>query len=230
MQTPPEVKNWYLIDSYNTIINNYKGEKLADNYRFGCIISQELIDILLSRQSSEQIYLGSNLSIGDKKNGEVIETTYELLFYTYYYDPETKNYLVGRANYELINYSVEYQIYLNSKTYIPLDITIDNINLNVIISTQAIRQGKIIGSTRVNYDSEKELFFSLTDIYTDRIRKRYGVSHTKNINFYYRTPVYIYNYLSRTPSTCVFACELVKKLSPTNLGLKLIADTNLPMN
>lgn len=101
-------------DSYNTIISSNSGEKLSDNFRFGCTISENIINLLLSKQSKQQKYLGSNLSVNEND-----EIKYELFFYTYYYDNGSKNYLVGRAIYEIVNYSIYYKSYLNSKNYIP---------------------------------------------------------------------------------------------------------------
>lgn len=227
METSQDVKIWYLNDSYNTIISSNSGEKLSDNFRFGCTISENIINLLLSKQSKQQKYLGSNLSVN--QNDEI---KYELFFYTYYYDNDSKNYLVGRAIYEIVNYSIDYKSYLNSKNYIPLEISIDNLILNKSIIVQAYKQGNDIGSIRLDINTEIPIYFSLLDIYTNKTRKRYGISNSKDINFYYTTPVYIYNYLSRTPSTCVFACNLLKQLKPVVLEKKIITSqcNNIPFN
>ena len=227
MQSPKEVKNWYLNDSYNTNVNSYKGEKLSDNYRFACTIPQIVIDKLLTKQSENQIYLGSNLSVIEKVNSEI---SYELFFYTYTYNNDSKNYLIGRSLYEIVNYSIDYKQYLNSKEYIQLNITIDNLVLNKIIFTQAYKQNNEIGALRLDAYNDEKKYFSLFDIYLNKIRERYSVSNINDINYYYNTPIYIYKYLSRTLSTCVFSCELCKQLKPTNLKGMSIIETNIPFN
>ncbi len=220
MQTPNEVKNWYLNDSYNTDVFSSTGEKLSTNFRFGCTISQEIIDLLLKKQTKDQIYIGSNLSVLESPSGGI---TYELYFYTYTYSSSTSNYLVGRAIYGIIDYTIDYKSYLNSKEYIPLTVlTINNLNFNTINTSQAYKQGNNIGTLRLTINGDNGANFSLLDIYTNKTRKRYGVSNNQETNFYYTTPVYTYNYISRTPSTCFFACSLLKELKPITVNNKNI--------
>lgn len=223
-----DVNNWYLNDSYNTIINDYNGVKISNNYRFGCIIPQQIIDLLMLKQSAKQIYLGSNLSVLEEINGDI---RYNLYFYTYIYNEDTKKYLIGRVLYEIIYYSIDYLNYINSKTYIRLDITPKNIDFSKVINVQGIKQGKFLCSTRLDIDNEQKVNFSLLDIYTNKTRKRYGVSNALDTNFLYNTPIFIYNYLSRTPSTCIFSCDLLKKLKKINSQSKRsIFETKLPYN
>ena len=229
METKEDVKKWYLNDSYNTIVNSNSGVKLSNNYRIACTIPQSIIDLLKTKQSSEQIYLGSNLSILMQVNGP---TLYDLYFYTYYYDSKAKNYLIGRAIYNMKNFSIDYNNYLCSKKYISLEITADNLDFTTKINTQAYKQNSNIGTIRLDLQTISNINFSILDIYTEKNRKRYALSIGKNINFYSPTPVYIYDFLSRTPSTCVFASELVKQLQTKmkEIKAKSIEELNLPIN
>lgn len=229
METKQDVKNWYLNDSYNTTVNFNTGTKLSNNYRFACTISQELVDKLLSKQSSNQIYLGSNLSVLEQLEGT---TLYDLYFYTYFYDIDTKNYLIGRAIYDISDFSLDYKSLLCSKTYVTLEITEDNLDFSTIINSQAYKQGSNIGNLRLDLRTDTNNLFSLLDIYTEKNRKRYAISNFQDKNYYYTTPVYIYNYLSRTPSTCVFATDLVKKLQPKSSDnkTKTKEQINVPIN
>jgi len=217
MQTPQEVKNWYLNDSYNSqIFVNSSGAKKADNYRFACTIPQTIIDLLTTKQSSNQIYLGSNLSVSEFTDGTI---GYELFFYTYYYETSTKNYLIGKAIYTINNFSIDYLNYIKSCNYIVLNISASNLDLTVTQFSQAYKQGTIIGATRLDMNPLANTYFSLLDIYSKNTRSRYGVTNFKSVNFYNSTPIYVYNFTSRTLSTCKFASELTNQLKPAS-GLK----------
>ena len=57
-------------------------------------IQQQIIDLLMLKQSAKQIYLGSNLSVLEEINGDI---RYDLYFYTYIYNEDTKKYLIDRV-------------------------------------------------------------------------------------------------------------------------------------
>jgi len=226
MQTPQEVKNWYLNDSYNTKIKTNGGENIGTNYRFGCVISQNIIDALLLNQGSKQIYLGSNLSVLEEISGNI---KYELFYYTYTYDAPSKNYLFGRVLYDIIDFTIDYKSYLKSCDNIILNITLDNLILTKSKFTQAYKQDSNIGAIRLDVDKETNTYFSLMDIYTKDMRKRYGVTSFMDNNFFNNTPIYIYNYISRTPSTCKFANELVKQLKTSISNKSTYESNNIPI-
>lgn len=208
MQTPQEVKNWYLNDAYNSTLEYNDGTKLGFYYRFACTIPQNIIDLLLSKQATGQIYLGSNLGVLEDEN-----TSYILFFYTYFYDSYYKSYLVGRTQYDLINYSVDYKKYLKSCDYIPVIIKSKNIDLSITSFTQAYKQGTNIGALRIDLSTNNN--FATLDIYTKNKRSRYFSQNFKGINYYNLTPTFIYNFISTTPSVCKFANELLKQLKPS---------------
>ena len=82
MNSPQDVKNWYLNDSFNSKVS--PGNQT--NYRLACVISPSTATLLSFYQQPNSIYLGSNLDVLVSST----ETKYKLLYYSYVYDASQK--------------------------------------------------------------------------------------------------------------------------------------------
>jgi len=206
MQTPQDVKNWYLNDSFNST-NSAK----FTNYRIACVISPTTVTYLSFKNEPTQLYLGSNIEVIVTHT----ETKYRLLYYTYLYDSVNKNYLVGRTTYNLKDIIIDCKPYITSKACIFVAIGPANLDMANVIFTQAVKQDTILLNQTINYNSVQYQFSSIVDILTTNKRSTYLTNNLKGLNIYSKTPSNVDTYLSRTPSTLVFADSLVNKLKPT---------------
>jgi len=209
MNTPQAVKNWYLNDSFNSKSKNTSNLV----YKIACLISPSIISVLMLRQKPKQVYLGSNLEVVVYPNNT---ESYRLLFYTYIKDTKTGLYLVGRTDYILKDVVIkDYKDYINSKNFYYLAIS-ENKNLESfpLQNTQAIKTDSFVANQSVifNTDNIVSSYLSSFELLTDKVKTLYLTTMVDNSRFYNNTPSDTLNFVSRTPSTLVFADSIEKKL------------------
>ncbi len=221
IDTAKDGKNWYLAHSFNR--SNYSNKTFIGNtYVLACYIPKKIIEALSPK--SEGYYLGSNLAVSDNN--------YYLNYYTGYYSNSRKQYNIGYRIFELINYTVNYEPFLNSNNYIPLDsLKLENININSLDFYQALKEVNknwvnlgSLGSEIVDDNSDRNTFpkfisYNGRFIYAIASNFIYNLNDDTNFtNFYVNNPYIKSKYISRTPSTWDFGYSLMNKL-------ELIKDT-----
>lgn len=186
--TPNEIEKWVKLDSSNSITQN--AEYL---YRIAANIPDKIIELLLSKQSPDQIYFGSTLRISNNGN----QNFYGLGFYTLEV-LDNNEYIIGRTNYGLRNFSVDYQPFLNSSNYINLDLNFDNLDLSGNIFAQAIKADRIYGLTQINQDTNE--ISSRTVLFLDDKSYEFYAIDDLPTNIFSAIPNDIYTSFSITPS------------------------------
>lgn len=210
MNTPQDVKNWYLNDSFNSTNST---PVPSASYRIACLISPCMITYLMGKQEPGQIYLGSNLEIIINADKTKIN---KLLVYSYEKDPKTGFYLAGRSDYILKDVEIkDYEYYFQSNSYYYLAISQFNIKDYPLSNTQAIQTVSFLANQTVSVNTNDSVYtyVSSFETLTSTMRVRYLSSIINNTKFYNPTPSEVVNYLSRTPSTLIFANELEKKVA-----------------
>jgi len=186
---PEEIEKWILLDSSNSI---NRGSDFL--YRIAATIPDQIIELLLSKQVEDVFYFGSVLRITQSGS----ENFYALGFYTAQYTGVGDQFLIGRTNYGLKNFEVDYQPYLNSSEYINLDITFRNLELGDNFFATSIKLGELYGLTQINQSfneiSSRTVLFSETNSY-----EYYAVDQLST-NFFTFVPNDVYNTINITPS------------------------------
>jgi len=144
--TAEDVESWIILDCNNSItsFSNYY-------YRIAAVIPDEIIALLLSKQRPDVSYYGSTLRITKTLDNN---SSFTLGFY--YVIPIDGKYIITRTNYPLLNYSVDYQPFLNSSDFIKLDITADNLDLSVNLFIEASKAEGRFSLTAISKYSEAE--------------------------------------------------------------------------
>jgi len=202
--TVSEIEKWVKLDSSNSITED--AEYL---YRIAANIPDKIIELLLSKQSPEQSYFGSTLRISNRGN----ENFYTLGFYTIQ-NLDSNQYIIGRTNYGLRNFSIDYQPFLNSSSYISLDLNFDNLDLSGNIFAQAIKADRIYGLTQINQDTNQ--ISSRTVLFLEDKTYEYYAIDDLPTNIFSAIPNNIYNSFSITPSIL----KLAKRYPFSNLQEK----------
>jgi len=188
--TPSQIEQWVKLDAANTINTNG-----VFFYRIAANLPPQIIDLLLSRQSENQFYFGSTLRV----TKTVDQTFYNLGFYTLAAATDDfSQFVIGRTTYELRNFSVDYQPYLNSSNYINLDISFNNLDLSGNYFNQAILAGDIFGYTQINQNFD--FIASTTGIFLDDKTLLFQAVDDLPTNFFSTIPTASFSKFSITPS------------------------------
>jgi len=198
MNTKNDVKNWYLNDSFNS--KNSAGT--ITDYRIACVISPSTATYLSFKNEPNQLYLGSNIQV--IVNGQTI--SYKLLYYSYRYDSINKKYLVGKATYNLKDIKFDYKNYINSKEYLYIAIGPANIENNTINFTQAILYNNNYSNESIIFTNENYTYKGAIEFLTSSTKTTYSANNVYYLqNKFSNTPNTVFKYISRTPSTQIFA-------------------------
>lgn len=225
IDTPKSAKNWYLAHSFNSDYFDYNSSYLGKNYVLASIISDDLYFELKTRLSGE--YLGTNLEVRVSKSGV---TEYFLLFYKGRSNYDTKNpqINIGYLVFPIVNYTVDYEKYLNSEDYVPLtSLTISNLVVDTDINFfQGYNQKNQNFNNTGSFgylikNSNNEGFYSNPSMitYNGKFKYEYSsnstyiISPIKDWTNYFNTNPNKYKYYSRTPSTWKFGISIMNQLS-----------------
>jgi len=212
MNTPQDVKNWYLRDSFNS--TNLETKQIT--YQIACSISPPLIQSLMLKQQPEQTYLGANLKINVALDGKVENNENFLVVYTYQKNQSKHLYLAGRVDYKLKNIIIkDYLDYVNSQNYYALAIDQTNFDTSIIQNTQAVKREQSVLNQTTYFETKDfvNTYKSIVDFLTMKTRTRYFTTIFAGINQYNPTPAQEIEFLSRTPSTLFFADEMEAKIA-----------------
>jgi len=188
--TPSEIERWVRLDSSNSITRN--GDFL---YRIAANLPIPIIDLLISRQSINQLYFGAVLRVTKIEN----QTFYTLGFYTFAVaDQNFSEFIIGRTNYELRNFSVDYEPYLNSSNYINLDINFSNLDLSGNIFNQAVKADDLLGYTQV--EQKANYIASRTGLFVDDKTFSYYALNNQQVNIFSAIPFDEFTTFNITPS------------------------------
>lgn len=186
--TANEVEKWIKLDSSNAISQN-----AVYWYRIAANIPTQIIELLLSRQDPEQFYLGTTLRINKFGN----ESFYTLGFYTIQI-LEVDSFIIGRTNFPLKDFKIDYEPYINSSNYIDLDINFNNLDLSLNIFAQAIKAENVYGLTQIV--QEPGQIYSRTALFTNDNTFEFLAIDDLPTNYFTTIPYDTWNTFSITPS------------------------------
>jgi len=193
--TQGEIEEWVKKDSANSITNTSQFL-----YRFAANIPGDVLNFLLNRQSSGSLYFGSVLRVTEFNNNSF----YTLGFYSVKFNGVQNEFIISRANYNLVNYSVDWRKYIDSTDYINLDITllnIDNTNLYYAQATKLDNEyGLVQHSQTPSVTEGRSAIFRGNKTYVYYSRTIGG-----NVNQYVQIPGEIYTSFGVTPSVLKLA-------------------------
>jgi len=207
-----EVEKWIQLDSNNSITS------FSDYlYRLGAFIPEDIKKLVMSKERENAVFLGSTLRITKSNNEEF----YSLGIYTVTQGDNT--FLITRSNYTLVNFSVNYQPFLNSSDYIFLNLKPENVSFDSTFFAQGTKYDNNYGVIFLNnYSGEileaRNISFSGDKAYLFNVLRLGGK------NFPNPIPVDVYTTFSVTPSILKLA-KSIYSLSPQVQNAKTISKT-----
>ena len=189
--TPQQIEDWMVKDAANYITENS-----VFLYRFAANIPFEIVDFLLKRNKEGAFYFGSTLRASEFNGNDA----YTLGFYTVIYSGVGEEFVIARNNYPLINFKTDWRKYINSSEYINLDLTVDNIFLDNINYSQALKLDDLYGTTQHLVYSNGNGILSRTALFRDNKIFDYESITFSNIGLYSAIPFDVYTQFNITPS------------------------------
>lgn len=194
------LQKWIQKEGYNLLSN----DSITTYYRIaGAKLSTDIIDIVNTLYTNNQIYFGSEIEVEEIKTVPKYTISFRLLMYYYSLDINN-NILISRVFFNLINYSFPYMFYVNSITPINLsNLTIDNIIPDGNFIIQGYNNGLIYSSIGTILS---DIIESRTYTYGTKTHKLFAsqISPTGTITIL-NSPVSSYNNYYITPSICEFS-------------------------
>lgn len=166
-----QLKKWIELEGSNTLSNTG-----ITNYRIAAIIPDSIIAYMKSRYAGPEQYYGSELSV----NVSETETRYAIIGYFYITRSDNK-FEISRAIYPL-NISVDYEQYLKSKEFIPLNLTIDNLVTTVSDFRQGFKNKCFYGS--ISYTIADSASRSRSYVYSEKCSVSYGCAYINEGKLY----------------------------------------------
>lgn len=206
-----QLKKWIELEGSNTLSNLG-----TTNYRIAAIVPDSVIAYMKSRYAGPEQYFGSELSVSVNASG----TRYSVIGF-FYIPREDKKFEISRAIYPL-NITVEYESYLTSKEFIPLNITVDNLITTNSDFRQGLKNKCFYGS--VAYIVGESAIRSNSYVYTDKTVTVYSCAYFSPDKLYVSgvVPYVTADVINKTPSIC----ELAKKACTLNSNKKLKSKKN----
>ncbi len=186
--TQSEIEEWVRKDSANSITDTSQFL-----YRIAANIPADIFKLLMGKQEEGSLYFGSVLRITEINK----KSSYTLGFYTVK-NIITGEFIISRANYSLLNYSVDWKKYIDSTEYINLEITIDNLDITNKFYAQSTKIDNEYGL--VQHNKTPNITEGRSAIFRGNRTIVFYSRTTDDINNYVQIPGEIYISFGITPS------------------------------